>query len=74
MSVIGHRDITVAYRACDGAKKTRRFKTLRGAMKFAHDYIGEAPTIGGTYAVSDDGIGTIYVNGATLHELFPKGC
>lgn len=63
--------ITVYYSAVDGFRKTRKFKTLKGARKFAHDYIGPHPEIGRGYAVSGDGVGKIEVDGAALDDLFP---
>ena len=65
-------NITVSYLSIDRFRKTRRFKTLAGARKFAHNWIGEAPTLGAGYAISDDGVGRITVQGATLAELFPR--
>jgi len=64
-------EITVVYRAVDGFRKRKRFKTLKGAQAYAHRAIGEHPDIGGGYAVSFDGIATIRVAGVTLAELFP---
>jgi hypothetical protein len=63
--------ITVYYSACDGYQTRRTYKTLKGAQKFAHLYVGPHPEFGSHYAVSDDGIGSISVVGATLSELFP---
>lgn len=65
------REIKVHYSSVDRYSKTAKFKTLEGARKFAHRYVGEHPDMGGSYAVSYDGIGTIRVEGATLQELFP---
>jgi hypothetical protein len=64
--------ITVAYRSCDGCRIVRKFKTLRGARKFAQYYVGEHPDIGSGYAVSFDGIGTIRAEGCSLQALFPR--
>lgn len=65
--------IKVSYRACDGYAKTRSFKTLDGARKFAQKYVGETPEISEMfgYAVSADGVGKVTVEGATLTDLFP---
>ena len=49
--------ITLRYIAIDGYRQTRRFKTLAGACKW--------------YAVTDDGVGTLYADGVTLEALFP---
>lgn len=78
------REIKVSYRSVDRFSKTCTFKTLAGAQKFAQKYVGKHPDLGGwdrqdpprqgqpSYAVSEDGIGTIRVQGATLYELFPE--
>ena len=50
--------------------KWRSFKTLRGARKFAHYWVGPHPEIGFKYAVSGDGIGKIEVEGVELRKLF----
>lgn len=65
--------ITVFYQAIDGARITRQFKTLKGANRFAAEYVGDHPTIGAGYAVSDDGVGKVTVTGCSLRELF-SGC
>jgi hypothetical protein len=65
------RDIIVHYRACDGYRTRRVFKTLKGARKYAHEMIGAHPDLGAAYAVSFDGIGVVEVDGTTLAELFP---
>lgn len=63
--------ITVRYSAVDGFRKTRRFTTIELARKFAQRNVGKTPEIGGHYAVSADGIGTIRCSGCTLADLFP---
>ena len=64
--------ITVRYRSLDGYSMTRRFKTLAGARKFAPKWVGAPPEIGSSYAICDDGIGKITVEGALIHDLFPQ--
>jgi hypothetical protein len=64
--------ISIRYRAVDGFSKRGTFKTLAGARKFAQRFIGQTPEIGGTYAVSTDGVGTIHVSGIRLADLFPN--
>ena len=64
--------ITVRYYSIDGYRKTRQYKTLNGARKFAQAYVGANPTMGMSYAVSDDGIGKITVTGTSLEALFGK--
>lgn len=66
------RAIAVIYTSIDRVRKRRKYKTLKGARKFAHHWVGETPEMGGWYAVSGDGWGKIEVEGATLRELFPK--
>lgn len=68
----GDKPYRVTYLAVDGCRETRRFKTIDGARKFAQKYLGEFPEFGGTYAVSDDGIGTVRWEGLTFKDLFPK--
>ena len=63
--------ITVRYAAVDGYRVSRKFTSIAGARKFAARYIGNNPdTFGGSYAVSDDGVGTVRVEGCTLAKLF----
>jgi hypothetical protein len=65
--------ITVTYLAVDGTRDTRRYKTLRGAQARAHYWVGPHPDIGSFYAVSNDGVGRVTVEGGTtLAELFPE--
>jgi len=63
--------IKVTYISVDGAKEVQRFGTVAGASGYARKWVGDHPTIGSTYAISDD-IGKIEVTGANLKELFPK--
>lgn len=63
--------IRVTYVSCDGYRQTRKFKTLRGAQRFAHEWVGAHPDIGTRYAVSFDGIGRVTVEGVALSDLFP---
>ena len=63
--------ITLRYIAIDGYRQTRRFKTLAGACKYAHERMGTHPNLGAWYAVTDDGVGTLYADGVTLEALFP---
>jgi len=67
------RKIKVSYSAVDAPNRraTRTYATLKGAMTFAHNWVGPHPEIGSGYAVSGDGIGKVTVRGATLAELFP---
>jgi len=61
--------ITVRYSAIDGFSRMRKFKTVEGARKFAHRYVGADADLGTSYAVSVDGIGKVTVEGCTLMEL-----
>jgi hypothetical protein len=63
--------IKVRYSSVDRFSKTRSFKTIEGARKFAHAWVGRHPEIGSSYAVSGDGIGKVTAVGVTLAELFP---
>jgi hypothetical protein len=65
-------DIRVRVETLDHLRKTRRFKTLEGARRFAQRWVGEAPDLGSWYAVSFDGIAKVTVSGATLADIFPK--
>ena len=66
------RNIVVIYTSIDRLRKRRKFKTIKGAKRFAHKWVGPTPEIGGWYAVSGDGWGKIEVEeGTTLRELFP---
>jgi hypothetical protein len=64
-------EIKVRYKSVDGGSKSRKFKSLKAASKFAREFVGDHPEIGWTYAVSGDGVGRIMVEGAKLAELFP---
>lgn len=64
--------IIVIYRSADRCYIKNKYATLRGARTFAQRYVGPTPTLGSNYAVSDDGIGTIYVEGCSLRDLFPN--
>jgi hypothetical protein len=67
-------DIKVRYSTVDRFSKSRRFKTLDGARKFAQKYVGKHPDTSERfgYAVSDDGIGKIEVSGCSINDLFPR--
>lgn len=69
-------DIVVRYRSIDGGSKRGVFKTLDGARKFAQKWVGRHPEIGlgfgEHYAVSDDGVGKVTVDGVDIHNLFPE--
>jgi hypothetical protein len=62
--------ITVRYSSVDGYTETQTFDTIVAARDYARAWIGVHPEIGSRYAVSDDGIGKIEVEGATLGALF----
>lgn len=64
--------IKITYRACDGFKETKKFKTMPGARKYAIGRVGDNPERGIGYAVSEDGIGTLEVMGCSLADLFCK--
>jgi hypothetical protein len=65
----------VIYTSVDGVRKKRPYWSLAGAQKWCHRMLGESPEIswGFHYAISDDGIGKIEVDGDwTLRDIFPK--
>lgn len=62
--------IMVRYSSIDGCRMVRRFKTLAGARRFAHEYVGKGADVGRSYAISSDGVGKVTVEGITLNELF----
>lgn len=63
--------IKVRYSSVDGFSRSKTFKTLNGARKYAQEMVGEHPDMGFYYAVSFDGIGKVTVSGCSLAELFP---
>jgi hypothetical protein len=63
--------ITVYLVSVDGFSKRRKFKTLKGAQRFAQAYAGETPELAGSYAISGDGVCRIMADGARLKDLFP---
>lgn len=65
--------ITIRYSSIDRFRQTRKFKTLAGAQKYAHKWVGPHPDVSPMgYAVSFDGIGKVTWTGATAAELFPE--
>jgi hypothetical protein len=65
--------IKVIYQAVDGYRKTATFRTLKGAQRFAHNWVSARPDVGSYYAVSPDGIGRVMVEGCSIREIFPEG-
>jgi hypothetical protein len=63
--------IKIYFQSCDGCRRVKNFKSLRGARKAAQDYVGAHPEMGRDYAISGDGIGKVQVVGATLADIFP---
>lgn len=61
----------MTYSSIDHFRKTRKFKTIEGARRFAQKYLGATPEMGSWYAVSGDGIGKIEARGVSLYDLFP---
>jgi hypothetical protein len=66
--------VQVTYTSVDGFLVSQNFNTVEEAQSFCWEWIGEAPTFGRGYAISEDGIGKIEARGCSLQELFPKGC
>ena len=63
--------IKLVYLSVDGFRKSKQFKRLAGARKYAQEMVGKHPEIGSFYAVSSDGVGTIRnVSGCRLADLF----
>ena len=62
--------ITVRYRTIDGYSKTKHFKTLKGAQRWAGELMGENFEIGPGYAVDMYGTGRVQAN-INLRVLFP---
>ncbi len=62
--------IKITYTSIDGFRKTRSFKTLQAARRFAISYVGPQDAEGGHYAVSNDGVGKVTWSGVTRAQLF----
>jgi hypothetical protein len=62
--------IKLYFSTIDGCRNVKRFKTLAGARKAAHERVGRYPEIGSTYAVSGDGVVKVTVAGCSLNALF----
>ena len=65
--------VQITYYSIDNYQESHNFDTIEAAQEYSHSWIGEAPTFGRGYAISDDGIGKIVVRGCSLQELFPRG-
>jgi hypothetical protein len=65
-------EIKLHFSTLDGISKTKTFKTLKGARKAAHNWVGADADVGSSYAVSVDGVVTVRVDGATLQDIFSK--
>lgn len=67
-------EIRVRYRTIDRFSQSRKFKTLKGAQRFAQKWVGKHPDISDTfgYAVNMHGDGKITCEGCSIHELFPE--
>lgn len=62
--------IKLRFSTLDGIRKTKAFKSLKGARKAAHAWIGADADVGGHYAVSTDGVVKLTVEGCTLADIF----
>jgi hypothetical protein len=62
--------ITVYYKSIDGVRKHEVCQDLQHAREWASYWVGKHPTVGSSYAVSDDGIGKVSVAGCTIRDLF----
>jgi hypothetical protein len=65
--------VTLSFATVDGVRKILSYDSVEAARVAAHDWVGEAPTFGSDYAISDDGVVRVSVNGATLTDIFPRG-
>lgn len=63
--------IRVVYESVDGCREVHTFRTLSGAQRYAHRWVGPHPDMGSHYAVSDDGVGKVTCAGCKLADLFP---
>lgn len=66
------REIVLSYKATDGASKSAKFATIKGAQAFAHKWVGATPELAHSYAVSGDGVGRITWKGCSPAELWPQ--
>jgi hypothetical protein len=66
-------DIRVTRSSIDHYRKTRKFKTLKGAQRFATEFVGQTPEVSEAfgYAVSGDGTAKVEVEGCPIADLFP---
>jgi len=62
--------IKLYFTTLDGIRKTKTFKSLKGARKAAHDWVGADADIGTGYAISTDGVVRVTCDGCTLNDLF----
>lgn len=73
-------DYTIHVTTVDGVSKSRSFKRLKAARKFAERWVGKHPDIGSYYAVSQHGDAKVEVSGISVEALFaeevvvPKEC
>jgi hypothetical protein len=63
--------IKLRFTTLDGIRKTKKFKTLAGARKAAHDWVGKSAEIGSTYAISGDGVVKVTTEGCSLFDIWP---
>lgn len=67
-------EIVVQIETIDHMIKTRKFKSLEGARKFAVRAVGPTPEVGTGYAVAPDGVATVATRGILVEDLFyPEG-
>jgi hypothetical protein len=65
--------ISVHYESIDGYYEARTCETIDGARAWAMHWVGQHPTLGMAYAVSDDGVGKVTVHGCNIRDVFPEG-
>lgn len=65
-------NIVIHYYAIDGCHDKKVFHSLQKARDYAFKWVGAHAEFGHGYAISDDGIGKIVIEGCTLKELFGR--
>ena len=63
--------ITLYFTAVDGCASIKTYDTVEAAQTAAHERVGEYPSLGAGYAISDDGVVKVEAVGVSLAKLFP---
>ena len=64
--------IKITWSAVDGYHQSKVCNTIEEAREFAHHWAGEHCDVGTTYAVANDGMGTIRVEGCYIRDIYPQ--